>query len=82
MQPQMIHSTRESCSDTVAPRAGFPEHGVEVNATKTRLSFDMVVGGAVLPRNEYVTPNGARFIKWCGLLINDATLNVQVSHGF
>ena len=45
---------------------------------KTRLSFDMVVGGVVLSRNEYVTPDGSRFVKWCGLLINAATLNVQV----
>ncbi len=51
---------------------------MEVNATKTRLSFDVVVGGVALPRNEYVTPDGSRFVKWCGLLINAATLNVQV----
>ncbi len=51
---------------------------MEVNAAKTRLSFDMVVGGVMLPRNEYVTPDGRRFVKWCGLLINAVTLNVQV----
>ena len=64
--------------------AGFPEHEVEVNAAKTRLSFNVVVGGVVLQRNEYVTPDGSRFVKWCGLLINAATINVQVGlrHGF
>ena len=50
-----------------------------MNAAKTRLSFDTVVGGVMLPRNEYVTPDGQRFVKWCGLLVNAATLNVQVS---
>ena len=55
---------------------------MEVNADKTRLSFDVVVGGIVLPRNEYTTPDGTRFVKWCGLLINAAALNVQVSFRF
>ena len=63
----------------VSATTGFPEHEVEVNAAKTRLSFDVVIGGVALPRNEYVTPDETRFIKWCGLLVNAATLNVQVS---
>ena len=52
---------------------------MSINVSKTRLSFDMSIGGKVVPRNEYVTPNGAAFIKWCGLLINTKTLDVQVS---
>ena len=59
--------------------AGFAEHGMRVNISKTRLSFDMSIGGVPVPRHQYVAPNGEAFIKWCGLLINSKTLNVQVS---
>ena len=51
---------------------------MSINISKTRLSFDMGIGGKAGPRNEYVEPSGAAFIKWCGLLLNTETLNVQV----
>lgn len=59
--------------------AGFADHGMSVNVSKTRLSFDMSIGGEAVPRHQYMAPNGEAFIKWCGLLINSNTLNVQVS---
>ena len=50
-----------------------------VNVSKTRLSFDMSIGGEAVPCHQYMAPNGEAFIKWCGLIINKKTLNVQVS---
>ena len=57
--------------------AGFPDYGVQMNPAKTKLSFDMRVGGEALPRNTYAARDGQEFLKWCGLLINVRTLELQ-----
>lgn len=48
-----------------------------MNPAKTKISFDMRVGGSVLPRNTYTAKNGQEFLQWCGLLINASTLELQ-----
>ncbi len=48
-----------------------------MNPAKTKLSFEMRVGGSVLPRNTYTARDGQEFLKWCGLLINVRTLELQ-----
>ena len=48
-----------------------------MNPAKTKLSFEMRVGGSVLPRNTFTAKDGQEFLKWCGLLINVRTLELQ-----
>uniref|UniRef100_A0A061SFG8 Telomerase reverse transcriptase n=1 Tax=Tetraselmis sp. GSL018 TaxID=582737 RepID=A0A061SFG8_9CHLO len=60
--------------------AGFPDYGVVVNTRKTALNFDMTTGGERLPRNEVLEPGGRRFVPWCGLLFDSATLEIQVDY--
>lgn len=63
-----------------------------VNPLKTKLSFDLTLGspgggggeagggqggGRVVPAALYTAASGARFVKWCGLLINVDNLEVQ-----
>ena len=62
-----------------------------MNPHKTKLSFDLALagtggtsgggggggGGALVPASLYRDGTGAAFIKWCGLLINAASLEVQ-----
>ena len=66
-----------SISKDVCHVAGFPDYGVQMNPAKTKLSFDMRAGGSVLPRNTYTAKDGKEFLKWCGLLINVRTLELQ-----
>lgn len=70
--------------------AGFSDEGVTINAEKTKLSFDCSasVGGidgrtpasceSLLPRRLVHDGAGNVFLPWCGLLINTATLDIQV----
>ena len=64
--------------------AGFPEDGVTINAEKTAVSFDCPAaasgggGAGLLPRRLWHDGGGAAFLPWCGLLINTATLDIQV----
>ena len=48
-----------------------------MNPAKTKLSFVVRVGGRDLPRNTYTAKDGQEFVKWCGLLINVSTLELQ-----
>lgn len=58
--------------------AGIPEYNVTVNPHKTKLSFPMMFpdGEQVVP-SLYSCDDGSRFIKWCGLLLNVDTLEIQ-----
>lgn len=61
--------------------AGFPEYGASVSVAKTCINFDAwAPDGARMPRNELVTPDGRRHVKWCGLLIDSVTLEVQADN--
>ena len=51
-----------------------------MNPAKTKLSFDVRLGGAVLPRNTYTAKDGEQFLKWCGLLINVRTMELQADY--
>ena len=60
--------------------AGFPEYGAAVSVAKTCLNFDAWVAGKRLPRNEHAAPCGARYVRWCGLLLNSDTLELQADY--
>ena len=51
-----------------------------MNPAKTKLSFDVRLGDAVLPRNTYTAKDGEQFLKWCGLLINMRTMELQADY--
>ena len=51
-----------------------------MNPIKTKVSFDMSMGGQALPRNTYVARNGQEYLKWCGLLVNVRTLELQADY--
>ena len=51
-----------------------------MNPAKTKLSFDVGLGDAVLPRNTYTAKDGQQFLKWCGLLINVRTMELQADY--
>lgn len=71
--------------------AGFASHGVFVNPEKTKLSFALQLAAAgaaeagpgparqpeVVHAAVWRSGDGATFVKWCGLLINTATLELQ-----
>ena len=60
---------------------GFPEYGATVSVSKTCLNFDAWGSdGRRLPRNEHATPEGRRHVRWCGLLIDSASLEVQADN--
>jgi len=60
---------------------GFPEYGASVSVAKTCINFDAwAPDGKRMPRNELVTPDGRRHVKWCGLLIDSVTLEVQADN--
>jgi telomerase reverse transcriptase len=78
-------SVRRDAAEAFVARAhaGFPEHGAAVSVAKTALNFDAWAGGARLPRNEYTSgagSGGARYIRWCGLLIDSATLALRADY--
>ena len=50
-----------------------------MNPAKTRANFEGLSGAPAL-RSTYRTADGAEFIKWCGLLINCASLEVQADY--
>ncbi|KAJ2620600.1 Telomerase reverse transcriptase [Coemansia spiralis] len=54
---------------------GIPEYGCEVNKAKTLANFDICVGGHPVDKTS-----SSRF-PWCGILIDDSTLNVFVDYG-
>lgn len=47
-----------------------------------QLSFDCAAapGGPLLPRRLVHDGAGNAFLPWCGLLMNAATLEIQVTH--
>ena len=61
--------------------SGFPEYGAAVSVSKTCLNFDAWgPDGRRLPRNEHATPDGRRHVRWCGLLVDSGTLEVQADN--
>lgn len=59
--------------------AGFSDYGIRINPTKTRANFEALPGRPKF-RCTYQTPDGKEFIKWCGLLINCSSLEVQADY--
>lgn len=70
---------------------GIPSFNVVVNPDKTKVSFPLrmapgIAGTAAesgagdvreVPPSLFVSGDGARFIKWCGLLVNSDSLEIQ-----
>eukprot|EP00898_Chlorokybus_atmophyticus_P005135 jgi/Chlat1/5622/Chrsp369S09002 len=77
----MISTSREEAASHVRRlHHGFPEYGFTVNARKTSLNFAVDVSGVTLPSNEYVGADGVRFVRWCGLLFNSVSAEVQADY--
>lgn len=64
-------------SASLAP--GFADYGISINPAKTRANFDALPGWPRF-RCTYQTSDGQEFIKWCGLLVNCTTLEVQADY--
>lgn len=50
---------------------GLPDYGVEVNAGKTRVNFDMQLGSDAVPKLS-----GGGGFPYCGMLINEQSLGI------
>lgn len=59
---------------------GFAEYGCRANRRKTAVSFDTQLDGQVVHENAYQTEDGARFMRWSGLLVNCHTLEIQADY--
>ena len=59
---------------------GVEEYGCVANRKKTAVSFPMEMGGEVVEGCAYSEGDGARFMKWAGLLINLDTMEVQADY--
>jgi telomerase reverse transcriptase len=58
--------------------AGFPQYNVVVNPEKSKLSFPLTMGdGRRVEPGWWDAGDGRRFIKWCGLLVNVESLEIQ-----
>lgn len=58
--------------------SGLPQYNILVNPDKTKLSFDLKIPGkGCIQSSTYQAADGARFIKWCGLILNVQTLEFQ-----
>ena len=68
----------EQCSSFLA--AGFPSHNIHTNPAKTQLSFSLQHGGLELARRVHTAADGSEWVKWCGLLINVASLAIQADY--
>ena len=71
--------------------AGFPRHNITINPAKTRLNFPLgsppspqgsSLGTPPVPPggNLWVAGDSASFVKWCGLLVNAQSLEVQADY--
>ncbi|XP_024376582.1 telomerase reverse transcriptase isoform X5 [Physcomitrium patens] len=61
---------------------GFEEYGCYANRQKTAVSFDLLLNKnqEKIALGVYMTSDGARFMRWGGLLINCCTLEVQADY--
>ena len=61
---------------------GFEEYGCHANQQKTAVSFDLLLNNnqVIKAHGVYMTSDGARFMRWSGLLINCGTLEVQADY--
>ena len=61
--------------------AGFSGDSISINPSKTRLSFPMQTpDGLCLPATTFRDGAGRSFMKWCGLLVNCQTLELQADY--
>ena len=61
--------------------AGFSGDSISINPSKTRLSFRMQTPeGLCLPAATFRDGAGCSFMKWCGLLVNCQTLELQADY--
>ena len=60
--------------------AGFPSHNIHTNPAKTQLSFELAHMGMKLPRKVHTAADSSEWVKWCGLLINAASLEIRADY--
>ena len=60
--------------------AGFPSHNIKTNPAKTQLSFALDHAGMSLARTVHTAADGSEWIKWCGLLVNVASLQIWADY--
>lgn len=58
---------------------GFPDYGCEVNSAKTVVNCGVTLNGKILERVVRSQTGNCEF-PWCGMLINDRTLEVRADH--
>eukprot|EP00798_Chlamydomonas_sp_ICE-L_P023532 gene23532-9055_t len=74
------HIHHQAYPDLVFPNA-IARYGCSINKNKTQLNFEVVVDGCALhPDKMWHSADGAAFIKWCGLLLNSQTLEIQADY--
>ncbi|QDZ21989.1 telomerase reverse transcriptase [Chloropicon primus] len=56
---------------------GFPEYNCYMNKKKTSCNFSVDGSDASGSRNLWIDGKGSAFLKWCGMLINANTLEIQ-----
>ena len=59
---------------------GFPEYNCYMNKKKTSLNFSVDGDEESYKRNLWVDGLGSAFLKWCGLLINVKTFEIQADY--
>ena len=58
----------------------FSRHMCTLNPKKTKLNFRIQLETGSVGPNVYEADDGARFVPWCGLLINAETLEIQADY--
>ena len=85
--PPLLQLNAQTCPAA----AGFPRHNITINPAKTRLNFPLgsppspqgsSLGTPPVPLggNLWIAGDGASFVKWCGLLVNAQSLEVQADY--
>ncbi|KAK9843117.1 hypothetical protein WJX74_007218 [Apatococcus lobatus] len=59
---------------------GFPSHNIYTNPAKTQLSFELNHASMRLSRKVHISADGSEWVKWCGLLVNTASLDIQADY--
>ncbi len=74
-------SEEEARAFLSAMQKGFPGYNCRINGKKTACNFSLVHGeGGAGGRNLFVDEAGASWLRWCGMLINAETCEVEYDY--
>lgn len=79
----LIITTSRAAAEAVLGRllGGFPEYNITCNPDKTQVNFEALLpDGRVLTPNVWPSKDGSTWVRWCGLLINSANLEVMADY--